>query len=116
MRLTAFISITVFHLVVSAVFGVFGFAVAMAAIDGEASAFAVRAVGLAVQFLFFPITALSAVVDVRNVSGGALVALFLGNSLVWGALAATLWSWYQRRRERAYGALRRVPLERRGAV
>jgi hypothetical protein len=116
MRLTVFISITVFHLVVSAVFGVFGFAVAMAAIDGEAATFAVGAVGLAVQFLFFPIIALSAVVDTRNVSGGALVALFFGNSFVWGALAALLWSWYQRRRERAHGARRRGPLEQRGAV
>jgi hypothetical protein len=116
MRLTAFISITVFHLVVSAVFGVFGVAVARAAIDGEASTFAVRAVWRTLQFLFFPITALSAVVDIRNVSGGTLVTLFLGNSIVWGALAATLWSWYQRHRERAHGVLRRVPLERRGAV
>ena len=116
MRVTAFIFLTVFHLVASAIFAVFGFAVGIAAIDGEASTFAVRAILVAWQILFFPFIAVSAVVDLRAVSVGAKVALLLGNSFVWGALAALLWSWYQRRRERANGALRGVPWERRGAV
>jgi len=116
MRLTAFISFTVSHLVLSAVFGVLGFAVAMAAVDGEASIFAVGVVLVAWRVLFFPIIALSAVVDIRGASAGAAVALFLGNSIVWAALAAMLWSWCQRRWQRVHGAPHGVLLERRGAV
>ena len=114
MRVTAFIFLTVFHLVASAIFGVFGFAVGIAAIDGEASIFAVRAVLVAWQILFFPSIAVSTVVDLSAVSVGAKVALLLGNSFVWGALAALLWSWCQRRRERANGALRGVPWDGEG--
>ena len=116
MRVTAFIFLTVFHVVASVIFGVFGVAIGMAAIDGEASTFAVRALLLAWHVLFFPFIAASAVVDLRGLSTGAKVALLLGNSVIWGALVAVLWSWYQRRCERLHGALRGVSLERRGTV
>jgi uncharacterized membrane protein len=117
MRLTAFIAFTVFHLVASALFGVLVIAIGLAAIDGQASAVAVRAVLLVAQLLFFPIALLSTVVDIRGLGRIELVAVFLANSFVWAALAAVLWSWYRRRRERASGHLGTSDvLGRRGAL
>jgi hypothetical protein len=116
MRLAAFIFFAVFHVVVTVIFGIFGFAVVMAAMDGEASTLAMRIIWLAWQALFFPIAALSVVVDIDGLGVGARLALLLSNSFVWAALAAMLWSCYQWGRNRLHGVPRGVPIERRGAV
>jgi uncharacterized membrane protein YbhN (UPF0104 family) len=116
MRLTAFIALTVFHLVVSALFGVFFVGIALAAVDGNVSGTAMRTLWLAGQILFWPVVLLSAVVDLRNLGAGLMVAMYLANSVVWAALAALLWSWYRRLRERALGVVRATALERRGAA
>jgi len=116
MRLTAFVAFTVFHLVLCALAGFFGITITLAVFDAEGPVVAASVVALMEWFLFFPIVPLSAVVDIEVLSAGAKVALFLANSLVWGALAATIWSWYQRRRERARGAREAAAVGRRGAV
>ena len=116
MRLTAFVAFTVLHLVLSAIAGFFGISITLAVFDAEGPAAAASVVALMGWFLFFPIAPLSGVVDIAALSAGGKVALFLTNSLVWGALAATIWSWYQRRRERARGAREAAAVGRRGAV
>ena len=109
MRLKVFILVTVLHLVVGVVFWIFFFSMAMAAIDGEGSVLAVRIAYVTLQVLF----PLSAVLDLGEAGAAAKVILFLGNSFVWGAFAAFVWSLY----ERLLGTSHRVHVVgRRGAV
>jgi len=109
MRLKVFILVTVLHLVVGVVFWVFFFSMAMAAVDGEGSVLTVRIAYVTLQVLF-PLTA---VLDLSDAGAAAKVALFLGNSFVWGAFAALVWSLYQR----ALGTAQRAHVAgRRGAV
>ena len=109
MNLKVFILVTVLHLVVSVIFSLFFFSMAMAAIDGEGSALALRIAYVTLQVLF----PLSVVLDLGEAGSIAKVILFLGNSFVWGAFAAFVWSLYQR----ALGTSRRAHVVgRRGAV
>lgn len=117
MRIEPFIAFTVLHLTANVIAGGLGFIAIMAAFDGEGPMIAARAAYYTLQFLSFPIAALSAIVDVRGLGAAAGVALFLANSLIWGALASTVWSWFGRRRERTPGVSRRAPIiGHRGAV
>jgi hypothetical protein len=97
MRLAPFVAVTAFHVVLCAIAGLFGTSIAVAVFDAKGPAVAASVVALMGWVLFFPIQLLSAVVDVGTLSGAAEAALFLSNSLVWGALGATIWSWCRRR-------------------
>ena len=109
MRLAVFIFVTVLHLVVGVIFWVFFFSMAMAAIDGEGSALGLRIAYVTLRVLF-PLWAL---MDSSALGAAAKVTLFLGNSFIWGAVAAFAWSLYQR----VLGTSRRAHVvERRGAV
>jgi hypothetical protein len=51
--------------------------------------------------------------NLRGFSAIGPVPLFVANSMIWGALAAVIWSWCQSSRSRT---ARSPPVERRGAV
>ena len=109
MRLKVFILITILHLVVGVIYWVFFFSMAMAAIDGEGSSVLAMRIAYVTLQVLYP---LSEVLDLGGV-GAARGALFLGNSFAWGAIAALVWSLYQR----AHGTSRRAHVVgRRGAV
>ena len=110
MRLRYFVGFTILHLVVST-FAVFlGFAIAFAGMDEPVSPPAARLFAIIWQIVIFPIVWIS---NLRGFSAIGPVPLFVANSMIWGALAAVIWSWWQSRRSRK----RSPPLvERRGAV
>ena len=110
MRLKVFILVSILHLVVGVIYWVFFFSMAMAAIDGEGSSVLAMRIAYVTLQVLYP---LSAVLDLGVAGVAARVALFLGNSFAWGAIAVFVWSLYQR----AHGTSRRAHVVgQRGAV
>lgn len=103
------------HFLLSAASLFLGMGVIMAAFDGDGSARASSVAVLVMRILYFPlVNGLPELFPGLRALGWALFAL---NSMIWGALAALIWSWWQRRRQRALGTVSRAaPPQRRGAV
>jgi hypothetical protein len=95
-RLAFFAVITLVHFAVSlgAVFG--GLAPAGVASIEDGWAF-LQASGIARWVLFFPLATKGRVIlDPGHLTPGNYALLFM-NSLIWGACAASFWSWWERR-------------------
>jgi len=111
MRLRFFVGFTLLHLAVST-FAVFlGFAIAWSGMDEPVSPSAAHLSAIIFQIFILPIVWVS---NLRGFSAIGPVPLFVANSVIWGALAAVIWSWWQSRRSRT--ASSPPPLERRGTV
>ena len=109
MRLRVFVSFTLLHLAVST-FAVFlAFAIAWSGFDRPVSPEAVRLSAIIWQIFILPIVWVS---NLRGFSAIGPVPLFVANSVIWGALAAVLWSWWQSKRSPSAPP----PVERRGPV
>jgi hypothetical protein len=111
MRLRVFIGFTILHLAVSAFAVLLGFAIAWSGFDRPVSPSAARLFAIIWQIFILPIVWVS---NLRGFSAIGPVPLFIANSVIWGALVAVIWSWWQSRRSRTPSSPR--PVGRRGTV
>jgi LytS/YehU family sensor histidine kinase len=113
-----FVVFSTLHFMLSVASLFLGMGVIMAAFDGDGSARAASVAVLVMRILYFPfVNGLPDLFPGLRALGRDGWAVFALNSIIWGALAALIWSWWQQRRQRALGTVSRVAApQRRGAV